>query len=189
MKPWIFLWSWHWRLNSIGVGGPIMVLGQRRVCLPSKGNPSRVYRCFAGTSVFSQKLMKPLFLRKFIHWLIYQPWLRKRWEQKLFLFPEKIPLEIRNQFFEDYPRCEAFPVLFDLIDADWYRSVQKRVGEEPFYFLWGEKERVIAAKHLQYWQKDFPNATFEVVPEWDHFPMLDQPTEFCDYLYTKFLTK
>lgn len=185
-EPWVFY--------GHGIGGSILLEWAARDWLMTNGQsilPKQVilHGCI-GASLEHRlfpKLMKPFLLRKFIHWLIYQPWLRRRWERKLFLFPDRIPGAVRHQFFEDYRRCDAFTVLFDLINANWYRAVQKRVGEKAFYFLWGEKERVVAAKHLQYWRKDFPKATFDIVPEWDHFPMLDQPEAFCDYLTQKVL--
>jgi pimeloyl-ACP methyl ester carboxylesterase len=128
------------------------------------------------------KIMRFQPFRHFIHWMIYQPWMRKRWEQRLFLKPEAIPKKLRDQFFEDYRGCAAFPVLFDLINPVWYDAVQKATSEAPFYFIWGDKERVVAAKYLDFWQKDYPNATFEVVDGWDHFPMLETAEHYYDKL-------
>lgn len=178
-----------WVFYGHGIGGSFLLEWAARNWELGNGKTAKpqqviLHGCI-GASLeyrFFPKLMKPLLFRKFIHWLIYQPWLRKRWERKLFLFPEEIPLDIRDQFFEDYRRCTAFPILFDLINAHWYRQVQQRVANQPFHFVWGQKERVVAAKHLHYWQRDFPNATFDIIPEWDHFPMLDQPQAFFDYL-------
>lgn len=180
-EPWVFY--------GHGIGGSILLEWAGRnwdLGHGQRANPQLVilHGCI-GASLehrFFPKLMKPLVIRKLIHWLIYQPWLQKRWEKKLFLFPEQIPVEIRNQFFADYRRCAVFPVLFDMINARWYREAQQKIGDQPFHFVWGQKERVVAAKHLTYWQQDFPNATFDIIPSWDHFPMLDQPETFCDYL-------
>ncbi|MCB0587789.1 MAG: alpha/beta hydrolase, partial [Phaeodactylibacter sp.] len=74
--------------------------------------------------------------------------------------------------------CAAFSLFFDLITPAWYRSVQQFLQDERYYFIWGEKERVVASRFLKYWRKDFPHSTFDIVPGWDHFPMLDQPEEF-----------
>lgn len=129
-------------------------------------------------------LMKPVAVRRIIHWLIYQPWLQPFWERKLFQDASRIPRELRRQFFRDYERCEAFPVFFDLITPAWYERVKVDVGRMDFHFLWGDRERVVASRHLDSWKRDFPNATFEVVPGWDHFPMLDEPGAFCEKMIT-----
>ena len=124
------------------------------------------------------KVMKWKPLRHFLHRMIYTSWMQPVWERRLFIQPESIPKPLRNQFFADYRGCAAFPVFFDLITPAWYRQVQNVTVAEPFHFIWGSKERVVAAKFLDYWKKDYPNATFEVVEGWDHFPMLEQSEAF-----------
>ena len=127
---------------------------------------------------FFPKLMKPVPVRRLMQRLIHARPLQPVWERRLFQRPGSIPQPLRDRFFRDYERCAAFALFFDLITPDWYRRVQERVGERSFYFLWGAEERVVAARFLDYWRRDFPVSEFEIVPGWDHFPMLDQPEAF-----------
>jgi pimeloyl-ACP methyl ester carboxylesterase len=174
-----------WILYGHGIGGSILLewagrgfpLGNR----PSWQPQGVLLHAPIGASLghrWFPKVMKVKVMRSLIHWLIYQKWLQKAWEKKLFLQPEQIPGNLRDQFFADYQSCAAFPHFFDLIDEDWYRKVQAQLREQAFHFLWGEEERVVASRFLQYWKDDFPNATFELIPGWDHFPMLETPEAF-----------
>jgi len=114
--------------------------------------------------------------------MVYTPFLQSYWEKKLFLHPEKIPTKLKNQFFTDYKNCEAFEVFFDLITPKWYQNTLAKINQQPFIFLWGDKERVVASKYLTYWQNDFPKASFTTISGWDHFPMFDTPIDFYDKL-------
>jgi pimeloyl-ACP methyl ester carboxylesterase len=131
---------------------------------------------------FFPKLMQPRPVRWLMQRLIAWPPLRPVWERRLFQQPAAIPEGIRRQFFRDYAACAAFPVFFDLITPGWYRGVQQALREEHYRFIWGSEERVVASRYLAYWQRDFPRARFEVVPGWDHFPMLEAPDAFYRYL-------
>lgn len=177
----------EWVLYGHGIGGSILLEWASRgfsltetvswepkaVILHAPIGASLAHRWFP-------KVMKVRPMRALIHWLIYQKWLQAAWEKKLFLKPDQIPAKLKDQFFRDYRQCKAFPGLFDLIDEAWYAQVRSRLNEYPFRFIWGEKERVVASQFLQYWKNDFPRSHFELIPEWDHFPMLEQPTEFYD---------
>ena len=178
-----------WVLYGHGIGGSLLMewaargyplpngehLRPRRVILHSVIGASLGQRWFP-------KLMKPLWVRETMQHLIATPALQALWEGRLFQHPQRIPADLRRQFFADYARCAAFPVFFDLITVDWYQALLPRIQQVPFYFLWGQRERVVQAKYLRLWRRDFPHATFEVLPGWDHFPMLDQPDEFADKL-------
>ena len=60
--------------------------------------------------------------------------------------------------------------------------MQLKTWQAPFYFLWGGQERVVAANFLDFWRNDYPAAQFEVVTDWDHFPMLETPVAFYNKL-------
>lgn len=160
----------EWAARNWSVAGPASITPQQ-VVLHSPIGASLQYRFFP-------KLMRPAPVRQLIRWMVYQPFLQRFWERRLFRHPSKIPEGLRRQFFEDYKRCQAFPVFFDLITPVWYQAVLPRTGDYPFHFLWGDRERVVASRYLRYWQHDFPQAEFELVPGWDHFPMLDEPESF-----------
>lgn len=176
-----------WIYYGHGIGGSILMEWAKRNWAAADGAtypPKAIilHSCI-GASLqerFFPKLMRPLWVRKLIQQLIAAPLLRPFWEQKLFLFPENIPSELRKQFFVDYKNCQAFSVFFDLITPEWYKEVQECLQEESFHFLWGEKERVVAAKYLELWKKDFPKSYFEVISDWDHFPMMEQVESFYE---------
>jgi pimeloyl-ACP methyl ester carboxylesterase len=174
-----------WIIYGHGIGGSLVLeWAARNWILPDRTffRPQQVIlHGIIGASLEQRlfpKLMQWKPLRHFLHRMIYASWLQPVWERRLFIRPQAIPQSLRNQFFTDYKNCAAFPVFFDLITPAWYRQVQKATVAEPFHFIWGSKERVVAAKFLEYWKKDYPNATFEVVEGWDHFPMLEQPEAF-----------
>lgn len=176
-----------WIFYGHGIGGSLLLEWASRGWPLAGGNsitPGRVilHGCI-GSSLehrFFPKLMQPMAVRRLMQRLIAWPALQPVWERRLFLYPERIPASLRRQFFRDYKTCAAFSLFFDLITPEWYRSVQKLLQDENFYFIWGEQERVVASRFLKYWHQDFPRSIFDVVPGWDHFPMLDQPEEFYE---------
>ena len=178
-SPWIFY--------GHGIGGSLLLEWASRGWALADGSKVSLqgvilHGCI-GASLehrFFPKLMKPLAVRRLMQRLIAWPALQPVWERRLFLYPERIPGSLRQQFFLDYKTCAAFSLFFDLITPAWYQTVQEQLQAEKFYFIWGDKERVVASHFLKYWQQDFPHSTFDVVPGWDHFPMLDQPKAFYD---------
>jgi pimeloyl-ACP methyl ester carboxylesterase len=175
-----------WVLYGHGIGGSLlMAWAARGYPLPGGGylRPQRVImNSVIGASLGQRwfpQLMKPLWVRQAIQRLVAAPVMRPFWERRLFQQPSHLPVALRRQFFADYGRCAAFPLMFDLITEDWYEQVLPQIQQQPFHFLWGQRERVVQAKYLQYWRRDFPKATFEVMAGWDHFPMLDQPEAFA----------
>ena len=179
----------RWAVYGHGIGGSLLLeWAARGWTLPGETPflPEHVLlQAPVGASLqhrFFPKLMQPRLVRSLLHSLIYQPALQPLWERKLFLYPERIPAGLRRQFFRDYRHCAAFPVFFDLITPAWYDSVLARLPQRDFHFIWGERERVIASRFVDYWRRDFPGALFTIVPEWDHFPMLEQVADFTDRL-------
>lgn len=175
----------NWFLYGHGIGGSMLLeWAARGWGLPSDSEwkPKFVMlHAPVGASLSERwfpKVMKNRSIRALIHWMIYQNWLRSFWEKKLFLEPKNIPLKIRQQFFQDYKECRAFPIFFDLITTSWYKETKAKIKDESFYFIWGKLERVIASQYISLWKRDFPNAIFDVVENWDHFPMLDNPKDF-----------
>ncbi|MEL6134805.1 MAG: alpha/beta fold hydrolase [Bacteroidota bacterium] len=174
-----------WIVYGHGIGGSlVMEWAARDFVLPSgrRLQPQKILlHSVIGASLhvrFFPKLMKPMGIRRMMQRLIVAPFMRSIWKRRLFLQPEHIEPEILNRFFEDYAQCAAFPIFFDLITVDWYREVREKINQLPFQFVWGGKERVVQAKHLGLWKTDFPQSTFSVVEDWDHFPMLDDPMDF-----------
>jgi len=181
-----------WVFYGHGIGGSLLLEWARRGWEMPNGDslqPDRVLlHGIIGASLehrFFPKLMKPRLIRDTMQRLIAWPPMRPVWEKRLFQQPDQIPVAIRQQFFQDYAQCAAFPVFFDLITPTWYREVQQQLQDQAFEFIWGDQERVVASRYLSYWKRDFPEAEFDIVPGWDHFPMLDEPQAFYDYLTQK----
>ena len=183
-----------WVVYGHGIGGSLLLEWAARGWQLQEGEawkPAKVLlHGIIGASLehrFFPKLMQPMLIRRTMQGLIAWPPLRPVWEKRLVLDPERIPESIRRQFFLDYAQCAAFPVFFDLITPAWYRRVQAQLRKAAFVFIWGSKERVVASKYLELWKNGFPNATFEIVDQWDHFPMLEDPAGFYEKLTAQIL--
>ncbi|MDX2287129.1 MAG: alpha/beta hydrolase [Bacteroidia bacterium] len=175
---------WTWYGHGIG-GSVLMELAARDFVFPDgiQRRPDRIILHGAIGAGMERRwfpgLMRPRAVRSIIQQLVASPLLRPLWVRRLFRHPERIPAQVLNQFFEDYGQCASFSAWFDLITPAWYRRVQAAAREVPFHLLWGAQERVVTAQHLPLWQADFPRASIEVVPGWDHFPMLDEADVFA----------
>ncbi|MEL6674993.1 MAG: alpha/beta hydrolase [Bacteroidota bacterium] len=175
----------EWVLYGHGIGGSLLMeWGARGFPLQGGGKlkvSKVILHSIIGAALevrFFPQLMKTRPVRWLMKKAIVSRLLRPIWIRRLFRHPENIPSALRNQFFEDYRSCDAFSVFFDLIVPEWYQAVRPSLQQLPLIFLWGEKERILKAEHLPLWKQDFPQAQFEVVPSWDHFPMLDEPEDF-----------
>ncbi len=178
-----------WIFYGHGIGGSLLMeLAARDYYFPNgiqvKPRKLILHSCI-GASLkkrFFPKLMKPMFVRKTMQSLVASPWMQSIWEKKLFQHPENIDEDLKKQFFQDYKNCHAFAVFFDMITPQWYQKTYPKIDNQPVIFLWGDQERVVAAKYLDLWKADFPQAQFELVAGWDHFPMLDDPDTFTKKL-------
>lgn len=177
----------EWILYGHGIGGSmILEWASRDFILPdgSYFRPKKVVlHGIIGASLHRRlfpRLMGPLWIRKTLQTMIASPIFRPIWARRLFRKPANVPSKVLHRFFDDYANCEAFPVFFDLITPEWYRGVQQKLSNEKFFFVWGDLERVIKSKHLAFWKKDFPNSEFTVIPDWDHFPMLEDVEDFTE---------
>ncbi len=77
-----------------------------------------------------------------------------------------------------YAGCSAFALQFQIITADWWRSLP--TVTIPSAVLWGAEERVLAADMAEDMRQVLPDADIQTVPGWDHFPMTDTPQHYAD---------
>ncbi len=98
-------------------------------------------------------------------------------------FPTGVPEPHRSRFFEGYRSCEAFGLMFDIIDAPWFEGLDP-ITDVPTRLLWGSGDRVLDAEHTAQFQTKAPNATIEIVDGWDHVPMLEQPEDYAAAIAT-----
>jgi pimeloyl-ACP methyl ester carboxylesterase len=177
----------EWVLYGHGIGGSILLeLAGRDFRFPG-GEQLRVTQTILHAPIGATlqyrrfpSLMKPRLVRTLGKWLLTRKLLRPLWVKRLFQRPEAIPPYLLEQFFQDYTRCRAFGVFFDMITPDWYQELRNKLTDKRFYFLWGADERVIQVKHLAHWQNDFFHSEFDIVPDWDHFPMLEDSEAFTE---------
>ena len=122
------------------------------------------------------KLMSPPIVRRLVRSAISARPLRGVLHNRF--FPTGVPEPHRARFFEGYRTCEAFGLMFDIIDAPWFEGLEP-ITEVPTRLLWGSGDRVLDAAHTAQFQEKAPNATIDIIDGWDHFPMLEQPDEYA----------
>ncbi len=121
------------------------------------------------------KLMKPPIVRMAGKWLLSAPFMRPLWRQVFFHQP--VPSEYLRRFFAEYGRCAVFGQMFDLITADWFKTL--RPSEVRAGLLWGARERVLKVEHVEDYKALLPRHIVRIVPDWDHFPMIEQPEAYA----------
>lgn len=133
-----------------------------------------------GTRLESRRfpaLMKLSGMRRFGQWLFSTPLARPLWRRLLFVDHRAIPPDFLKRFFDEYRQCRVFGQMFDLITAEWYASLKPL--PIPAALLWGQRERVLKAEHVTDYQQLLPQSRVRIVPEWDHFPMIEQPADYA----------
>jgi pimeloyl-ACP methyl ester carboxylesterase len=121
------------------------------------------------------RLMSPRWVRRTGQRAFASPWLRPLWRRLLFSRP--VAPHILDRFFDEYRHAEAFSLMFDLITPAWFVSLQPTAV--PATLLWGRRERVLDPSQAAEFERLLLNGRSRVVPEWDHFPMLEQPEEYA----------
>ncbi len=121
------------------------------------------------------RLMRFTAARELGKFLLAAPALRPLWRRMFFSNP--VPRAFLDQFFAEYGRCEAFGDMFDLITADWFAGL--RPVALPSVLLWGARERVLRLEQAADFRAKLPQAAIEVVRDWDHFPMVEQPEDYA----------
>ncbi len=110
-----------------------------------------------GRRLFASQMARPLFKR--------------------LLFSQPVPADILDRFFDEYRQCRVFSQMFDLITAAWFDTL--RPVQLPAALLWGERERVLSPEQMQDYCHLLPGCMTHSVPDWDHFPMLEQPEAYA----------
>ncbi|MEM8532682.1 MAG: alpha/beta hydrolase [Chloroflexota bacterium] len=107
--------------------------------------------------------------------VLSSPLTRPVW--KRLFFSQQVPVDFSNRFFAEYRQCTVFSQMFDLITPKWFQSL--RPIDIPSALLWGERERVLKVDHVCDYQALLPNHTVRIVPNWDHFPMIEEPEAYA----------
>jgi pimeloyl-ACP methyl ester carboxylesterase len=93
------------------------------------------------------------------------------------LFSHPIPDAYINRFFDEYGRCDVFGQMFNIITADWFAGLKP--ASVPAVLLWGEREKVLSVNQLDDYRVLVPTHTIRIIPDWDHFPMIETPQTFA----------
>jgi pimeloyl-ACP methyl ester carboxylesterase len=118
----------------------------------------------------------------FGQWLFSSPITRPLMKHMLFRDHKRIPADYLERFFQDYRRCAVFGQMFEIITAEWYAALKP--SPVPAALLWGERERVLEIAHINEYKRLLPNHIVRIVPDWDHFPMIEQPGAYAQEVVT-----
>jgi pimeloyl-ACP methyl ester carboxylesterase len=121
------------------------------------------------------RLMKLPGMRRLAQEMLGNPLLTPLWSR--LLFRQRLPKNVLRRFFAEYRACQVFGDLFDWIDAPWFESLLPT--PLPAVILWGERERVLRSGQAAAFDRIFPVHERTLVPDWDHFPMLETPEEYA----------
>ncbi|POP99310.1 PEP-utilizing enzyme [Pseudomonas syringae] len=124
-------------------------------------------------------LMSPLPIRKTIHWLL---------ANKPTLFAHKFsrqtwPAEHYQRMGSGYARCRAFVPYWDLLRADTTLPLLEWV-QDPIELVWGDQDEVLGIEQAAAWSAILARAglTISLKPGWGHYPWIDAPAEFAQWL-------
>lgn len=124
-------------------------------------------------------LMSPLPVRKAIHWLL---------ANKPALFARKFsrqtwPARHYQRMGEGYARCRAFVPYWDLLRADTALPLLEWV-QDPIELVWGDQDKLLGIEQAAAWSAILARAdlTIMVKPGWGHYPWIDAPDLFAQWL-------
>lgn len=121
------------------------------------------------------RVMRLPFMRALGQWAFSSVLFRPVFRRLLFHTP--LPAAVEQRFFDEYRRCRVFSQMFDIITPGWWASL--RPVALPTALLWGERERILSVDQLNDYKALLPHHLVRTVPNWDHFPMLEQPAEYA----------
>ncbi|MCD5997280.1 alpha/beta fold hydrolase [Pseudomonas sp. CDFA 602] len=124
-------------------------------------------------------LMSPPPIRKTIHWLL---------ANKPALFAHKFsrhtwPAEHYRRMGRGYASCRAFVPYWDLLRADTALPLLEWI-EDPIELVWGDQDKVLGIEQAAAWSAILARAdlTISLKPGWGHYPWIDSPAEFAQWL-------
>ncbi len=105
----------------------------------------------------SSRLLRPILKKKF--------------------FDATVPDDFLDQFFEEYRHCSVFADMFDIITPTWFERLVP--VDLPAVVWWGQNERVLGADQADAFLRVLPRGHIVLEPGWDHFPMVERPSEYA----------
>lgn len=120
------------------------------------------------------RLMKPRLVRSVAKELIASPAARAIGRRRY----RNVPGETIDRVLAAYGDCAAFEPMWDILNADWWNSLDPIV--DPAVLVWGAGDGVLDASHAEEFRRVLPDAAVHTEPEWAHYPMLEQPEDFAE---------
>lgn len=93
-----------------------------------------------------------------------------------FLF-KPAPRPFAKRFLAEYANADAFAVMFDLLNAEWFAQLPP--VELPVAIVWGAKDRVLDVGHIDAYEEAIADTRRIVRADWGHYPMIEQPDDFA----------
>lgn len=87
------------------------------------------------------------------------------------------PRPFARRFLAEYGNADAFEVMFDLLDAEWFDGLPDI--SVPVALVWGAKDRVLDVSHVDAYEAVIPDTRRVVRSDWGHYPMIEQPEDFA----------
>ncbi|MGR4043847.1 alpha/beta hydrolase [Pseudomonas sp. 910_21] len=124
-------------------------------------------------------LMSPLPARLLIHGLLsHKPTLfagkfsRQPWTPQQYL-----------RMGSGYARCRAFVPLWEQLRADTALPLLEWI-KDPVQLVWGDQDRLLGIAQAAAWSAILARADLRISlkPGWGHYPWIDAPTAFVDWL-------
>lgn len=96
-----------------------------------------------------------------------------------FLF-KPAPRPFAKRFLAEYANADAFEVMFDLLDAEWFDGLPP--VEIPVAIVWGGNDRVLDVSHVEAYEEVIADTRRIVRDDWGHYPMIEQPEDFASVM-------
>lgn len=127
---------------------------------------------FLGDRLFP-RLMRPPLVRHTARRAISGPLGRM-------LLRRRFDADMAAAFARGYADCDAFSVMFDILDQDWFDDL--RPITTPSTLLWGGGDRVLKEEYVHGFSGVLPDASIEIEPDWAHYPMIDNAADYARVL-------
>lgn len=159
-----------------GVGGSLVMHGLTHRRLP--GVDALVLHAPVGATVggfWVRRFMSAPERRGAVRSLLANPAAVPMWRR--LLLPD-VPAELAERFLRGYEECEAFGDMFDLVDVEWFASLEPAFGL-PARVLWGRDDRYLSVQQRHAWEPLLPDGDTVAVEGWGHAPMLADPADYA----------
>lgn len=125
---------------------------------------------------FPKVMSKPI-IRKAAKAIISSPVMQATAGRFLF---KPAPRPFAKRFLAEYANADAFEVMFDLLNADWFDQLPP--VEIPVAIVWGGNDRVLDVSHVEAYEEAIANTARIVRDDWGHYPMIEQPEDFAEVM-------